>query len=177
MTALRDEIASLADAYGALAQAGASGMAVSSERVRVAFTTPAGWIVVRADSRIALTAPLDLQAPGIRGLGPNREPFGTSIRVRRVRNVTGWTLADANEQIALLLETFGDPIGVEDIEIDGNASTLHRFTEATIDWETGFAVSVAGDYSFFIETGCPAEFSAECRIRLFEILESMSLDG
>ncbi|MCH8222135.1 MAG: hypothetical protein IH868_01860 [Chloroflexi bacterium] len=177
VTAFQDEIASLAADYGAVAQMPSLGLKVTSERVRVAFTAPAGWLLVRSDSRITLTAPLDLQAPGIRGLGPGREPFGTSIGVRRVRSVPGWTLADANQQIASLLGTFGAPIGAEDIEIDGNAGTLHRFIDETTDWETGFAVSVAGDYSFFIETGCPTELASECRSRLFEILESMSLDG
>ena len=177
VAAFRDEIASIAADYGALKQTASSGLTVSSERVRVALTAPAGWLLVRSDSRIVLTAPRELQASGIRGLGTGREPFGTSIQVRRVRNVTGWTLADANEQIAPLLETFGDPISVEDIEIDGNAGTLHRFIEPATDWETGFAVSVAGDYSFFIETGCPMEFATDCRSRLSEILASMSLDG
>ncbi len=173
----RDEIKSLANAHGALERPDPLGATISSERVRVAFTAPAGWLLVRSDSQIVLAAPLDLQVPGIRGLGPGREGFGTSIRVRRVRDVPGWTLADANERIAPLLETFGAPIGVAKIEIDGNAATLHRFTEAATDWETGFAVSVAGDYSFFIETGCPSELAAECRSLLAEVLESMSLDG
>lgn len=145
------------------------------ERGRVTLVVPEGWIVSRADSQSVLLAPLDLQNPGLKGLGLAREGYGTALRVRRIRNAPGWTLSDAVENLRPLLIEYGVVRAERSIRVDGYQGVQQRIVDPGLDWVTRLDIVLAGEFTFFIEMGCPESFDDECAAALERFEERVRL--
>lgn len=153
---------SLAARFDLTLSPGADSRVLDNNRGRVSLQVPLGWFVVRADSQSVLVAPPDLQVTGIEGLGPGREGYGSALRVRRLRNAPGQTLSDILVNVSVLLDEFGELRRTRDIVVDGHAGVEWQLASSDTGWQTWFAVTLAGDFTFIIEMGCPGEVSSEC---------------
>lgn len=153
---------SLAARFDMTLAPGADARVLDNSRGRVSLQVPAGWFVVRADSQSVLVALPDLQVAGIEGLGPGREGYGSALRVRRLRNAPGQTLSDALVNIRVLLDEFGELRRTADIAVDGHDGVEWRLVNRDTGWQTWFVLTLAGDFTFIFEMGCPGAVSSEC---------------
>lgn len=149
--------------------------AVENDLGRVAIDVPPGWLVVRADAQTLLMAPLALQAPGVIGVGPGRDSYGTALRIRRLRNPAGRTLNDLAEAVRPLLDGFGEELDRLDLRLDGYPGVRWILEDAGAGWVTRFAVVLAGDYTFTMEMGCPRILRGECETAADDVLGRITL--
>ncbi|GEM_PF-1876511 len=148
---------------------------VESARARIATVRPDDWYLVRLDSQIVFTGPVELQEEGVDGLGSGREGYGTSIRARRVRNAPDWNLEKMDAQIRPLFDQFGSLVDSTGETVDGHVASRHRILDEEREWRTDFVITVAGDYSFIFELGCPQSFIEECSSTLDLVLAGATL--
>jgi hypothetical protein len=170
-----DSLATLADAFNIDLPLNPRTEAVESARARIATVRPDDWYLVRLDSQIVFTGPVELQEEGLIGLGTGREGYGTSIRARRVRNAPNWNLEKMNDQIRPLFDQFGTLVDTTGETLDGHEASRHRILDEEREWRTDFVITVAGDYSFIFELGCPQKFIEDCSSSLDLVLAGSTL--
>jgi len=170
-----DFLAALADAFDINLPLAPRTEAVESARARISTVRPSDWYLVRLDSQIVFTAPEELQEDGLVGLGTGREGYGTSIRARRVRNAPDWNLEKMNAQIRPLFDQFGTLMETSELSVDGHPASRHRIIDEEQDWRTDFVITVAGDYSFIFELGCPGTFFEDCLTTMDQVLAGSTL--
>ncbi|MFW6174672.1 MAG: hypothetical protein ACOC5K_02735 [Chloroflexota bacterium] len=146
-----------------------------NERARSTLEAPPGWILARLDSQTVLVGPPELQGDGLPGLGADGSGHGTSLSVRRVRNRPDWSLEEALEQSRPQIPQFGELRSEREVRVDGHDGFEWRIVDPGAGWETRVAVVVAGDYTFFLEFGCPSVMGEECRGLMNELLSGVQL--
>jgi hypothetical protein len=101
----------------------------------------------------AYFAPFNEQAPNLSGLGPESWDMGTGVRVRRLRNPGVVTAEEATQKFSALVTRQGSIASTLNINIGGLPALRHEL--ATINgWAASMSVVVAGEFTYFIETGC-----------------------
>jgi hypothetical protein len=123
---------------------------------------PAGWIAAHDGLTLNLIASPSLQQPDLGGLGPETWLLGTGIQVRRLRNPEPLTAREAGDRFPALITRHGELIDSRDIELDGLPAVEHSVGSQDGDWTTKVIVTVAGEFTYFIESGCPAALDAAC---------------
>jgi hypothetical protein len=170
-----ESLEALADAFNIELPVSPRTEAVESARARIATVRPDDWYLVRLDSQIVFTGPVELQREGLAGLGTGREGYGTSIRARRVRNAPDWNLEKMDAQIRPLFDQFGTLLDSSEETVDGHVASRHRILDEEREWRTDFVITVAGDYSFIFELGCPQEFIEDCSSSMDLVLAGSTL--
>jgi hypothetical protein len=170
-----DSLAALADAFNIDLPLNPRTEAVESARARIATVRPDDWYLVRLDSQIVFTGPVELQEDGLVGLGTGREGYGTSIRARRVRNAPHWNLEKMDAQIRPLFDQFGRLMDSSGETVDGHEASRHRILDEEREWRTDFVITVAGDYSFIFELSCPQKFIDDCSSSMDLVLAAATL--
>jgi hypothetical protein len=170
-----DSVAVLADAFNIELPLNPRIAAVESARARIAIVRPGDWYLVRLDSQIVFTGPIELQEDGLVGLGTGREGYGTAIRARRVRNAPDWDLEKMDAQIRPLFDHFGLLMDSSTETVDGHMASRHRILDEEREWRTDFVITVAGEYSFIFELGCPLKFIEDCSSSMDLVLAGATL--
>ena len=170
-----DSLAALADAFDIVLPLNPRIAAVESARARIATVRPDDWYLVRLDSQIVFTGPVELQEDGLVGLGTGREGYGTVIRARRVRNAPDWDLEKMDAQISPLFDQFGLLMDSSTETVDGHVASRHRILDEEREWRTDFVITVAGAYSFIFELGCPLKFIEDCSSSMDLVLAGATL--
>ncbi len=150
---------------------------VSSDVLELAIEVPAGWVTVRNQVDIVLAAPPELQMDGVAGLGPNGWGLGAALRIQRLRNEPGWTLADAAGVLDSLLSRLGDRIGQATVEVGGTEGVLHIYAAPDRAWRTLAAATVVGDATYLLELGCPEDLSSRCDATLQRFTRTVEFGG
>jgi len=170
-----DSVAVLADAFNIELPLNPRIAAVESARARIAIVRPGDWYLVRLDSQIVFTGPIELQEDGLVGLGTGREGYGTAIRARRVRNAPDWDLEKMDAQIRPLFDHFGLLMDSSTETVDGHMASRHRILDEEREWRTDFVITVAGEYSFIFELDCPLKFIEDCSSSMDLVLAGATL--
>jgi hypothetical protein len=132
------------------------------------------WLVSSSGLSPIFHAPLELNEVGIEGLGPESWALGTSLRIRRLRNPGPLDVAEASARFVGLISRQGDIESVDEIELDGLSALRHQLDSASPTWSASVTVFVAGDFTYFIESGCPVSVSRACS-SVDEIVSSLRL--
>lgn len=120
------------------------------------------WLISSEGLSPVLLAPFELNEDGIEGLGPESWALGTSLRIRRLRNPGPLGVVEASARFVGLISRQGDIESVDEIELDGLSALRHQLESASPTWSASVTVFVAGDFTYFIESGCPVSVSGAC---------------
>lgn len=139
-----------------------AGYQIEGSRLAIGVSVPAGWIVGRNDTQVALIAPNQLQLASREGLGVDGSSLGTGVRIRRLRKQAGWTLASAVDQAKTALVGLGQETRRRELAVGGQGAVELVLEAPGASWTTRVVVVGARDYAYFIELGCPALLADPC---------------
>ncbi len=121
-----------------------------------------GWLTAADGLNPVLFAPFELNRITVSGLGPDRWQQGTAVRVRRLRNPETLDAETASSRFIALITQQGSVSSVETVEVDGVPAARHILAPEDPRWSATITVFVAGDFTYFLETGCPSEVDGAC---------------
>lgn len=156
---LVSEIESLLAEYDAALTGGRS---LRDDALGIEITVEEGWLVSSEGLSPVLYAPFELNGDGVVGLGPDSWQLGAAVRVRRLRNPAPLTAAEASSRFAGLISRHGSVESVVEIEVDSHPGLRHVLIANLPSWSASVTVFVAGDFTYFIESGCPADVPGAC---------------
>ena len=134
----------------------------TNEPLGISLDLPLGWVVSADGLSPVLMAPFAQNLSALPGLGPDRWQLGTAIRVRRLRNSEPIDAQQAGERFKSIIERQGPVERVEEVSLEGNPALLHILAPEQADWSATVTVLVLGDFTYFVETGCPATLPGAC---------------
>jgi hypothetical protein len=137
----------------------------------VRLRVPDGWFTWPEGLSIVLTAPAEENDDTLAGLGADSWRLGTSVRVRRLRNSNSLTVAEANDQFQALVTRQGEVLSSREISIDKAPALMHTLN-AGGGWNVTMTIVTAGEFVYFIETGCSTNVPAGCD-QAMEIVDSV----
>lgn len=138
------------------------GQRLRDEALGVEITTETGWLVAASGLNPVLYAPFELNRQDVSGLGPENWENGAAVRLRRLRNPSPIDAAAASDRFTALITRQGAVESVERLQVDGVAALRHVLSASVPEWEASVTVLVAGDFTYFLETGCPADVARSC---------------
>jgi hypothetical protein len=144
--------------YGAVAL---EGFGLSHSALAVGVQVLPGWLASADGLTMVFVAPFHFQAAGLAGLGPEVWQKGTGVTVRRLRNPDLLTPAEASERFSGLVTGQGSVESTEEVQLSGFPALRHQLA-AGEGWLATVTVTVAGDFTYFIETGCVTGVSGSC---------------
>lgn len=159
VSSLAPEMVALLQRYGA---APSDTQRFSDEAIGIEMSVQAGWIVTADGLNPILYAPFDLNRSGLSGLGPDRWQRGAAVRVRRLRNPGDIDVGTASTRFSPLVTQQGSVASVEQTQVSGVAALRHVINSEIPNWSATVTVFVSGDFTFFVETGCPSDVPGAC---------------
>ncbi len=132
------------------------------EVIGIEMTTEPGWLISADGLNPRLHAPFAFNRPALDGLGPDRWKQGTAVRVRRLRNPEPTDAEAASSRFTSLITQQGSLASVEQATVGGEPALRHVLAPDHPDWNASVTVFVSGDFTYFLETGCPADVEGSC---------------
>jgi hypothetical protein len=134
----------------------------ADETLGIEMTVDAEWLVSSEGISQVFHAPIELNGSGVAGLGPDSWSLGTALRIRRLRNPGPLTASEASSRFAGLISRQGSVANTHEIEVAGISGLRHALAPELPSWSASVTVVVAGDFTYFMETGCPVDVSSAC---------------
>ncbi len=128
----------------------------------IEFTLGDQWMIAANGLSPVFAAPFSQSRLDISGLGPDSWQNGTAVRVRRLRNPSPIDVETASSRFAGLITQQGSIASAELTVVDGHDGLLHRLDPSLADWKAAVTVVVVGNFTYFIETGCPGDVPGAC---------------
>lgn len=133
-----------------------------NEAIAIELDLPEGWVASADGLSPVLMAPFEQNLEMLSGLGPDQWQLGTAIRVRRLRNSEPINAQEASERFNSVVERQGPVASTEETSVDGNPALRHTLDPEDGNWQATVTVIVAGDFTYFVETGCPVTVAGAC---------------
>lgn len=121
-----------------------------------------GWMISADGISPVLHAPAAMNRRDVTGLGPERWQLGTAVRVRRLRNPESMTTEEASSRFNALVTQQGSVGSVAEVAVSGITALRHNLSPELESWSASVTVFVDGEFTYFIETGCPTEVARAC---------------
>lgn len=134
----------------------------TDQAIGIEISTESGWLVSADGLNPVFYAPFVLNKSSLAGLGPDRWMQGTAVRVRRLRNPGPTDAATASNRFTALITQQGSVSSIEQISVSGVPALKHVLSPEISNWEAMVTVFVSGDFTYFVETGCPSDIEGAC---------------
>ena len=128
----------------------------------IELTIDANWLVASEGLSPVFYAPAELNDSGSAGLGPDSWRLGTALRIRRLRNPGVLTATEASSRFAGLISRHGSVANSHEIELGGLTGLRHELVPELTSWNASVVVIVSGEFTYFVELGCPALIPGAC---------------
>jgi hypothetical protein len=175
IAAASNSINAVAAEYGVSAGPPGFSRVVSSEVLGVSVRLPYDWPVLDDSAQVVALAPGQWQVTTAGGSGPKYWALGTALRIRRLRNPPGWDLNSALPRADTVLSPFGAAKETRPARIAGLQAIEQTRVDETANWRTKVVITVSGEFTFLIESGCPTHMAQECDRLFAELLATVTL--
>ncbi len=135
---------------------------LSDSAIGIEVAVEVGWLISADGLSPLLLAPFELNRPDRSGLGPERWQIGSAVRIRRLRNPEPITALQASSRFTALVTQQGSVAMTEETSVGGVAALRHILSPEHQLWSSAVTVLVAGDFTYFVETGCPSDVTGAC---------------
>lgn len=132
------------------------------ESIGVELEPSDGWFLSGSSLSPVLIAPFELNGQDISGLGPERWQLGTAIRIRRLRNPEPLDVSESSSRFEAIITRQGRVDSSSEITLAGISAVQHVLQPVHESWEATVTVLVDGDFTYFVEWGCPGDIQGAC---------------
>lgn len=158
MELVSSELQSLTAAYPGI---NASVYSLTDSVLLIEVAMPDGWFVSPDNLNLALIASPESGGTDLASLGPESWGLGSSVRVRRLRNAGSLTPEQASSLFNGIVTRQGEIASSENIELSGYPAIRHHLMTGN-SWAASVTVVIAGEFTYFLETGCLATVNGGC---------------
>lgn len=167
----------LADKYALTVDTADPEREISSEVLDLTVVLPERWVMVRNDAQVVALAPHAYQVATVDGAGPAGWNYGTAARVRTLRNPAPVSPEELRGRLATVAGSFGVVEDERSLVIDGREAHEFVVLNEESTWRMRIAAVAVGEFTVFVEMGCPMEHEDGCRDLLDSFAAGLRFQG